>query len=188
MRISPTGTPTSPNPVRVRGGRRTPWGTVRGIGQLKKNLRELAKTGDQSVINEGFNRIGEAMKLEMNSILIRNLTPPTEKYIKSKKGKALWLRTRGIVAKPFRSPGKSKSFVGIDYRYGPHAHWFEFGTGERLTEAGKELGKIPGKNSKIRLRYFRPVVNDWTRSGRFVNEVKRVVQTALQNKTSGLVT
>jgi len=155
------------------------------MGQLKKNLRELARIGDESILIEGFNRIADAMRIEMESKLRSNLTPPTQEYMNAKGDKALGLRRKGLVAKKFRSPGKGKSFVAVDYRFGPHAHWFEFGTGKRFTTKDAYRGKIPGKKSRVKLKFFRPVVDSWKHSGRFVSEVRRIVHTAVQQKASG---
>ena len=168
----------------VKSYKRSPWASIRGFTQFKRNMQKLAKLGDERELIAGFTGIAKEIKYDMQGKLNAVLKPPTEQYIKAKKGKALRMRQRGIVAKPFRTAGKGKSFVGIHYRFAPHAHLLEFGTGERMQySTGRKTGKVPKKGAKTKFAFFRPTINKWKQSGLYVKRVEQVVVGALKSST-----
>ena len=172
--------------------KRSPWSSIRGFAQFKRNMRQLAKLGDQPTLVKGFTDIAREIKYDMERKLSAVLKSPTQKYLRNKKGKALNLRKRGVVAKPFMSKGKGKSFVGIDYRFAPHAHLIEFGTGPRYIKALRGMkagyrGTLPKRSgSKTKFAFFRPTINTWRRRGAYVSRVRVVVGEALNVATKGM--
>ncbi len=160
--------------------KRSPWSSIRGFTQFKRNMQQLAKLGDQQVLIDGFTEIAREVRFDMNTKLRALLKPPTQKYLRIKGTKALGLRRRGVVAKPFRTKGKNKSFVGIDYRFAPHAHLIEFGTAQRFTKRGAYRGKGP------KIAFFRPTINNWKRSGLYVKRVEQVIDASLKAATRGM--
>ncbi len=157
--------------------KRSPWSSIRGFTQFKRNMQQLALIGDGNVLRQEFVAIAERVKNDMNATLRIKTQAPTEQYVKSKRGKAMWLRNRGIVAKPFKSKGVNKSFAAINFRYGPHAHLLEFGTGMRYH---RRTGKYVGFIRRGKFAFFRPTINKWKSSGRFVKEVGEAVKMALK--------
>lgn len=171
--------------------KRSPWASIRGFAQFKRNMQQLVKLGDQQVLINGFTDIAREIRFDMNTKLRTILKPPTQKYLRAKKNKALGLRQRGVVAKPFSTKGKSKSFVGINYKFAPHAHLIEFGTAPRYTKAFKSAKTLRAVRSAYRGKgpkkaFFRPVVSNWRRSGLYVQRVERVVDKSLQTMTRGM--
>jgi len=173
----------------TRHYKRSPWAQARGFTQFKLNMQKMAKVADTNVMKDGFVGIAQDIRTDMNIKLRIKLKPESGKYLrwkqamirKRKSGSThvTSLRRKGIVAKKFKSPGKNIAFVAIHYKYAPNAYWIEFGTAERVTLSGAERGKIPGAKSGFRPGYFRPTVNEWRRSGRYVNRVERTVRTAV---------
>jgi len=87
----------------------------KGLAELDKAFYELMMVeNDPELINAFLN---EAKGFK-NAI-------KEEAPIGKKRGGNL---KRSVVAKKFRSKGKSVAFVGIDYRVAPHAHLVENGT------------------------------------------------------------
>lgn len=178
--------------VHGRKYKRSPWGGIRGFTQFKHNMQKLALIGDSQVLIDGFTGIAREIKADMDVKTRSKFAPVTAKYIrwkvaqikKRKSGSTHFtsLRDRGIAANPFKAKGKSKSFVAVDYRYAPHAHFFEAGTQERYTKADAYRGKIK------KFSFFRSTVNSWKSSGRFVSRVERVVRTAVDIKAKGMIT
>jgi hypothetical protein len=173
--------------------KRNPFSRVKGFTQFKRNMQKMALMGDGNVLKQGFVGIAEDMRYDMNLRLNSNLAAETAKYLKwknymMKKRKSgathvTSLRNKGVVAKAFGSKGKSKSFVAIHYKYAPHAWWIEHGTQERVQKTtGRNTGKVPAR----KFEYFRPVVNQWRRSGRYVQRVERAVRTAVDVQAKGM--
>ena len=172
--------------VSTKSYKRSPWASIRGFAQFKRNMQKLAKLGDEKTLIGGFTKIAEEIKFDMQ-IELTKLSPPTAKYIRAKKGKALNLRRRGISAKPFKTKGKGKSFVAVNYKFAPHAHLIEFGTGARMQyTTGRRTGKLPKSGSKTKFAFFRPTVNSWRRSGRYVARVGEVVASSVDAATRGM--
>ena len=162
---------------------RSPWASIRGFPQFKRNMQQLSEFSDSKALTEEFVGIAREIKSDMEGRLAAKLEVPTQQYMKAKKGKALNLRKRGIVAKPFRTKGAGKSFVGINYKFAPHAHLIEFGTGERMQyKTGRRTGRLPKSGAKNRFAFFRPVVNEWGRSGKYIDRVQRALTDSIDDR------
>jgi hypothetical protein len=148
-------------------------------------MQEMAKVADTNVMTDGFVGIAEEMKAGMDIRLRMKLKPITGRYLRWKEYKKRLreggstydtsLRDKGVVAKKFRSKGKNISFVGIHYKYAPHNWWIEHGTAERFTTSGAKRGKVPAKE----FEFFKPTVDSWRSSGRYVRRVGGVVGQAV---------
>jgi hypothetical protein len=177
----------------VRLYKRNPMASIRGWARFKKNMQELAKVSDTNVMTAGFVGIAEEMKSGMDIRMQMKFAPETDKYrrwkasrVKKRKGGSTYstsLRNKGVVAKKFGTRGKNISFVAINYKYAPHNWWIEHGTAERHTKSGRYTGRVPAK----KFEFFRPTVDQWRRSGRYVKRVEGVVRHAVDAKAKGMV-
>lgn len=176
----------------VRLFKRNPFSYVRGWSKFKKNMQEMAKVADDEFVVKGFTGIARDIKTDMNWRLRSKLAPETSKYLRWKSSRmqkrktgatyTTSLRNKGIVAKPFMSKGKGKSFVAIHYKYAPHNWWIEQGTAERVRKSGGRTGRVPSKT----FDFFRPTVNEWRRSGMYVARVEQVMKAAVNAKARGM--
>ena len=138
------------------------------LARLIRKIKEYAQIAGSIEVADGVVEIGEKIVEDMKT---RIPTGPTGN-----------LRRRGIKAGAFkralfqkRGGDKAHAFVARHYRWGPHAHFLEYGTAKRFKKNGQPTGSMP------RMPFFHPVIRAWSGS-RFLNEMAKVMRQAIETK------
>ena len=142
--------------------------TPSSLANVVSNLRKYAQIGGSIETADGVVEIGEMIVKDMRT---RIPIGPTGN-----------LHRRGIRAGAFkralfqkRGGDKSHAFVARHYRWGPHAHFLEYGTTKRFKKNGQSTGTMPRKP------FFHPTVRAWQGS-RFLREMEKVMRKSIESQ------
>jgi len=125
---------------------------IEGLPDLQKQIGAVIDAATGEKVRKIW--MGAAMILRDRA---RALAPELRE---ARKGKTAGLLRRAIFAAD-GDKAKPNVIVGIAYGLAPHAHWMEYGTGERITgsKKGKKTGKREHSTGAVRPQpYMRPAL------------------------------